>query len=1012
MIFFVANDGTIIKGMPSPVYQGAANSNTIYLIAPFASNTAVTVAFRLPNGVVTSPAAMTAQNALQGIVNAETGQTYAGWTYDLPNGITEMYGTVTVQFFFYSAEAGVITPTSSTSFEVGRGVPAVLPDTPEDDVYENILSNLAALQTQLNNGSFASRAIYNWNASYTYGAGEVTFYPDIGTYGAFVKSVQAGNTNHAPYTDGAVNSAWWSEVVNFNTVTDDFFAEIKAVQTAAEAAQSAAETAQGKAEDAQAAAEGSAVQAQTNAGEASASATAAAESAAAASGSESAAAEAAGSASKSAEEAAASAGEAASSASSAQAAQAAAEKAKESVEASADAAAKSAESARASATAAGNSATAAAGSAGAAESAKAAAQTAQNAAESAEGNAQAYAGQASGSASAASQSEINARAYMEQAKQYAQKEYQVVASFDDLPRPGDSAYIYLVPSGSGSSNDHYSEYLWISEANDYEFVGAINEVDLSGYAQTNGTYPNMSVGNASNAASAQTAVKATQDAAGNDIAATYAKQTGTYPNMSVGTASEAGYADAAASADTAGYATTAKGDASGNDIEATYAKQTGTYTGMTVGNATQAGSANDPNAVHFTAQTLTDEQKAQARTNIGAADAGTVTTNTSDIADLESDVQKIIDGTTSIAEAAHADTADSATKAAQDAAGNVIADTYAKQQGSYPQMSVGNASNATLASNSNMLGGVAAASYARATGTYSGMSVGYATTAGTATTASRATADASGNNIKDTYATKEEVYFPNLLINPDFKINQRGSSSYNGNPGYYTADRWVLITVGNLYLYDDHLELRSGSLGQYIEQELLPSTQYTLSVSYAISGSTRQTDTVTFTTPASTPTSNTVVGTIRVNTYLSFNVRYYTSPGYYAVTFEKSYPTYVNFYWVKLEQSSTATPFVPPNITTELLKCQRYYYRVPGRFRVLSMYDGSENFVLDTIFFPVQMRTTPTISLTLYRNVNGVSQAIVSGHEESENFVTLWSNSGYSGYLTAECYLYYADAEI
>lgn len=511
MIFFVANDGTIIKGMPSPVYQGAANSNTIYLIAPFASNTAVTVAFRLPNGVVTSPAAMTAQSALQGIVNAETGQTYAGWTYDLPNGITELYGTVTVQFFFYSAEAGVITATSATSFEVGRGVPAVLPETPEDDVYENILSNLSALQTQLNNGSFAARSIYNWNPTYTYGAGEVTFYPDIGTYGAFVKSVQAGNTNHAPYTDGAVNSAWWSEVVNFNTVTDDFFAEIKAVQTAAEAAQSAAETAQGKAEDAQAAAEEAESGAQTQAQAAASSATAAEESA------------------------------------------------------------------------------------DAAESAKVAAQTAQNAAESAAGNAQAYAGQASGSASAASQSEINARAYMEQAKQYAQKEYQVVESFDDLPRPGDSAYIYLVPSGSGSSNDNYSEYLWISEANDYECVGAINEVDLSGYAQTNGTYPNMTVGNASNAASAQTAVKATQDAAGNDIAASYAKQTGTYPNMSVGTASEAAYADAAASADTADSATKAAQDAAGNVIADTYAKQQGSYPQMSVGNASNATLASNAN---------------------------------------------------------------------------------------------------------------------------------------------------------------------------------------------------------------------------------------------------------------------------------------------------------------------------------------------------------------------------------------------------------------------------------
>lgn len=346
-----------------------------------------------------------------------------------------------------------------------------------------------------------------------------------------------------------------------------------------------------------------------------------------------------------------------------------------------------------------------------------------------------------------------------------------------------------------------------------------------------------------------------------------------------------------------------------------------------------------------------------------------------------------------------------ATRALQDGNGANIANNYAKQQGSYPQMSVGNASNATLASNSNMLGGVAAASYARATGTYSGMSVGYATTAGTATTANRATADALGNNIEDTYATKEEVYFPNLLINPDFKINQRGSSSYSGSSGYYTADRWVLITVGNLYLYDDYLQLRSGSLGQYIEQELLPSTQYTLSVSYAISGSTRQTDTVTFTTPASTPTSNTVVGTIRVNTYLSFNVRYYTSPGYYAVTFEKSYSTYVNFYWVKLEQSSTATPFVPPNIASELSKCQRYYIQLNIGARAAPV-AGEGNIQRGFIAFPVTMRVNPTIT------VNWNSQVPTSGrvieYQRTGGFQFGINSS--SAVCTIEGY--YADAEI
>lgn len=431
MIFFVANDGTIIKGMPSPVYQGAANTNTIYLIAPFATNTAVTVAFQLPNGVWTEPAAMTAQNALQGIVNEETGQTYAGWTYDIPSNITEYYGTVTAQFFFYSAQAGVITATSATSFQVGRGVPAVLPDTPAQDIYEDILSNLAALQTQLNNGTFAARSIYAWNSTYTYSANEITFYPNIGEFGAFVQSVQTGNTNNAPYIDGSLNSAWWKEVVNFNTIAEDFFTDIKNAQTAAEAAQTAAEAAQEAAEEA----ENQAVSAAENS------------------------------------------------------------------ETSASAARTYSLVAESLAQQAGNSATSASGQA-----------------YQAAGSAQ----EAKSSEEAAAQSALAAQGYMEQAKEYAQKEYKIYDSLEDLPMPGDSAFIYLVPSNSGTSGDSYSEYLWISETNSYEYIGSVNDVDLSNYAQINGTYPNMTVGNAANATNAESAEKATQDGNGNVITSTYA----------------------------------------------------------------------------------------------------------------------------------------------------------------------------------------------------------------------------------------------------------------------------------------------------------------------------------------------------------------------------------------------------------------------------------------------------------------------------------------------------------
>jgi len=216
MIFFVANDGTVIKTLPSPVYQGAANANTIYLVAPFAENMSVTVSFQLPNGVWVQPALMTPQNALQGIVDEESGKAYSCWTYDIPNEITKYYGTVTAQFFFYASKQGVMTASSATSFTVGRGVPVVLPDQPSEDVYQTILNALTDLQTQFNNGGYAARSIYAWNSTYTYGAGEIVYVPDVGEFGAFVRSIQTGNLNHPPYVNGVLNTQWWAPVLDFN----------------------------------------------------------------------------------------------------------------------------------------------------------------------------------------------------------------------------------------------------------------------------------------------------------------------------------------------------------------------------------------------------------------------------------------------------------------------------------------------------------------------------------------------------------------------------------------------------------------------------------------------------------------------------------------------------------------------------------------------------------------------------------------------------------------------------
>ncbi len=242
MIFFAGNDGSIISSFPSPVYQGGANANTVYLVAPFASNAEVTVAFKLPNGVYTARTPMTKTGEIEGAINKRTGKPYSGWQYSLPNEITAYYGTVTAQFYFYGAQTGKILASSSTSFVVGRGVPEIPPTEPTEDVYDIILSNITALREQLENGTYAARAIYAYNSEYVYGAGELVFYPERGEYGTFLKSLVTDN-NNPPYVNGGLNSEYWSEVVDFNVLNDLYALKEDAEASAGKAAESAAEAA-------------------------------------------------------------------------------------------------------------------------------------------------------------------------------------------------------------------------------------------------------------------------------------------------------------------------------------------------------------------------------------------------------------------------------------------------------------------------------------------------------------------------------------------------------------------------------------------------------------------------------------------------------------------------------------------------------------------------------------------------------------------------------------------------
>ena len=234
MIFFVANDGTVIKTVPSPVYQGGAGTNNVYLVAPFATNMSVTVAFKLPNGVWTpvdlmqngltkdGNMALNGNTPLEGagnaIIDRKTGATYAVWSYTLPNEITRYYGTVTAQFFFHG-EDGIVTPTNAANFTVGRGVPVQLPEGNESgDILDKIYAAIKDIRSSLDGGEYTAQSIYPWCQDKAYGANEIVWYPFRGEHGVFLKSKVNDNAN-APYVaDKELNAAYWEEIVDFDVL--------------------------------------------------------------------------------------------------------------------------------------------------------------------------------------------------------------------------------------------------------------------------------------------------------------------------------------------------------------------------------------------------------------------------------------------------------------------------------------------------------------------------------------------------------------------------------------------------------------------------------------------------------------------------------------------------------------------------------------------------------------------------------------------------------------------------
>ena len=186
----------------------------------------------------------------------------------------------------------------------------------------------------------------------------------------------------------------------------------------------------------------------------------------------------------------------------------------------------------------------------------------------------------------------------------------------------------------------------------------------------------------------------------------------------------------------------------------------------------------------------------------------------------------------------------------------------------------------------------------------------------------------------DEIMTQNKISNPNLLINPDFKINQRlksGTIIPNKNADgedihTYFVDRWG-IDSGSVTINADGTLTLNGTISQILENSV--GTNVTASVS---------------------------AGT----------VAYDDSTKIFTVTGNGDVIS-----WAKLERGDAATAFVPPEVSTELLKCMRYYeILIPSDIdrAVTGFLETNMNAIFD-MKFSVPKRCAPSLTTHAVRIV-------------------------------------------
>ena len=186
---------------------------------------------------------------------------------------------------------------------------------------------------------------------------------------------------------------------------------------------------------------------------------------------------------------------------------------------------------------------------------------------------------------------------------------------------------------------------------------------------------------------------------------------------------------------------------------------------------------------------------------------------------------------------------------------------------------------------------------------------------------------------------------PNLLLNSNFEVDQRGRGTYTNNTTKptYTLDRWMSINTKVVYNIDGTATITSlatTDTSSWLKQIL----------EHAIN------DTCTLSCNITAVTGNAYLYNQAKGKKIVKGLNTVTLSYLKEASIELKQGASITIEWIKLEKGSKATAYVAPNYTEELQKCMMYYNVVNtplNGYFTTQMYIGCEAIA--------NMRTKPTI---------------------------------------------------